>query len=329
MANIGLTDLQKVARDCYAGKVEGYSNQGGEEVLRKAILEKLGGEWTYANFQRNKWDVYGLIQEMIDVNINRLTRDAFSDFTEIVNTNLGDAPEFKVKNKNLFQVAVIADGINSVRRQRKLDSKLQTSAFKLAIAIYEEFERFITGRIDWADLVDTLSESFNYEIATQIASAFEGAYNDINANLKKSTNSAGVDDELTKIINKVEGATGRKCKVYGTSEALGNIKGASGDLEKEDIRNFGVVRRFKGTDLVKLQNVYDEKNNVWALRNDMLYVIPDGEKIIRMGIEGGVTILEDTTGMTRDDQQVEMSMMQKMHIGVLVASKFGAVQITA
>ncbi|WP_270504444.1 hypothetical protein [Paraclostridium sordellii] len=325
----GLTDIQKIAKDCYEGKVEKYSNGSANEVLRNTILELVGGEWTYGNFQKNKWEVYALVQEMVDVNINRLTRDAFSDFTEITNYDLGDAPNFRVKNKNLFKVAVIADGINSIRRQKKLDGKLQTSAFKLAIAIYEEFDKFISGRIDWQDLVDSLSESFNQEIATQIAGSFEGAYDDINANLKKSTNAAGVDAELKKIINKVEGATGKRCRVYGTAEALGAIQGAGSEIDKEDHRNFGVVRLFNGTPLVKLQNSYDESTNKWAIRNDMLYVIPEGEKIIKLALEGGVTVLEDTTGMSRADQQVEMLMMQKIHLGVLVAAKFGAVQITA
>ena len=159
--------------------------------------------------------------------------------------------------------------------------------------------------------------------------AFEGAYSDINTNLKKSTNAAGVDVELKKIINKVEAATGKRCRVYGTAEALGNIQGTGSELDKNDRRNFGMVTTFQGTPLVKLQNAYDEVNNKWAIRNDMLYVIPDGEKVIKLGLEGGVTVLEDTTGMTRDDQQVEMVMMQKMHLGVLVAAKFGAIQITA
>lgn len=331
MANVkhGLTDIQKLSRDLYAGKLEKYSKSEGEDVLRNAITEIVGGEWTYGNFQKNKWDVYALVQEMVDVNINRLTRDAFNDFVEVSNYALGDSPEFRIKNRNLFKVAIIADGINSVRRQRKLESKLRTSAFKLAIGIYEEFDRFVTGRIDWTDLVDTLSESFNQEIATQIANAFQNAYNDIHANLKKSTNSAGVDAELKTLINKVEAATGRKVRVYGTAEALGNIVGAGANIDKEDKRNFGTIKLFNGTPLVKLQNAYDETTNTWAIKNDMLYIIPDGEKIIRMGLEGGVTVLEDTTGITRDDQQVQMIMMQKMHLGVLVAAKFGALQITA
>lgn len=327
MAIAKLTDLQTVARDCYYGNVEKYSKNAAEDVLRASILEIVGGEWNYTNFQKNKWDVYALVQEIVDVNVNRLSREAFEDFTEVVNTALGDAPTFKVKNKNLFKVAVIADGINSTRRQKKLDSKVQTSAFKLVISIYDEFDNFVTGRIDWKGLVDNVSESLNHEIATQIAIVFEGAYDTINANLKKSTNAAGVDTELKKIINKVESATGKKVVVYGTAEALGNIQGTGSNTDKDDVRNFGQLQMFNGTKLVKLQNAYDEVNNKWALKNDMLFCIPEGEKIIKLGLEGGVNILDDTTGTSRDDQQVGMTMMQKTHIGILVAAKFGAVQI--
>lgn len=327
MALAKLTDLQTVARDCYYGNVEKYSKGAAEDVLRASILEIVGGEWNYTNFQKNKWDVYALVQEIVDVNVNRLSREAFADFTEVVNTELGDAPIFKVKNKALFKVAVIADGINSTRRQKKLDSKLQTSAFKLVISIYDEFDNFVTGRIDWKGLVDNVSESLNQEIATQIAMTFEGSYDTINANLKKSTNAAGVDAELKKIINKVEAATGKKVVVYGTAEALGYIQGTGSNTDKDDVRNFGQLQMFNGTKLVKLQNAYDEVNNKWALKNDMLFCIPEGEKIIKLGLEGGVTILDDTTGTSRDDQQVGMTMMQKTHLGILVAAKFGAVQI--
>ena len=81
------------------------------------------------------------------------------------------------------------------------------------------------------------------------------------------------------------------------------------------------------TRMVKINNVYDEINDKWALRNDVLYIIPAGEKIIRLGFEGEVTILEDTTGTSRDDQQIEMLLMRKLHLGVLSTAKFGFFEI--
>ena len=176
MALAKLTDIQKIARDCYRGNVEKFSKNAANDVLRAEIIERVGGEWNYTNFQKNKWDVYALLQEIIDVDLVNLSEEAFKQFCEVKNFELGDAPEFTIKNNNLFKVGIIADGINSTRRQRKLGSRVRTEAFKLAIATYEELDRFIAGRIDWKDYVDTVVASFNHEIATQIVGAFGKAY---------------------------------------------------------------------------------------------------------------------------------------------------------
>ena len=142
MALAKMTDLQKLAMDCYEGKVKNYTNGNPEEVLRNEIVEKVGGEWNYYNFQKNKWEVYALISEMISANVSRLSADTFADFCEVRDFALGDRVEFTVKNTDLFKVANIADGINSTRRQRLLGKKIPTTAFKLAVAIYEELDRF-------------------------------------------------------------------------------------------------------------------------------------------------------------------------------------------
>ena len=327
MALAKLTDIQKIARDCYRGNVEQFSKNAANDVLRKEIVERVGGEWTYTNFQKNKWSVYELIQEIIDVDLISLSEEAFKQFCEVKHFELGDAPVHKIKNNSLFKVGIVADGINSTRRQRKLNGKVTTEALKLIIASYEELDRFIAGRIDWKEYVDTVVASFNHEIATQIVGAFGQAYSEIGANLKVSTNAEGVDEELKAIINRVKGATGKNVEVYGTAEALGKVKGAGALVDADDKREIGYVKVFNGVKLVELPNTYNEGTDEWALNNDAIYVIPNGEKIIKLGYEGGVTILEDTTGTHRDDQQIEMTYMQKIHVAVLVAAKFGAVEI--
>ena len=325
MALAKLTDLQKLAMDCYEGKVKNYTNGNPEEALRNEIIEKVGGEWNYYNFQKNKWDVYALIGEMISQNVSRLSAETFADFCEVKDFALGDRVEFTVKNNELFKVANIADGINSTRRQRLMGKRIPTTAFKLAIAIYEELDRFLAGRIDWRAMVDNVSASFNQEIANQIAKALEGAYEQLNSNFVKSGTYS--DKELQTLIAKVEAATGQKVTIYGTAEALANVEGAGALVDAEDTRNFGYVQLFNGTKMVKINNVYDEVADKWALRNDVLYIIPAGEKIVRLGFEGEVTILEDTTGTSRDDQQIEMMMMRKMHLGILSTAKFGFFEI--
>ena len=325
MALAKLTDLQKLAVDCYEGKVKNYANGNPEDALRQEIIEKVGGEWNYYNFQKAKWDVYALISEMISTNVSRLSAETFADFCEVKDFMLGDRVEFTVKNTDLFKVANIADGINSTRRQRLLGKRIPTTAFKLAVAIYEELDRFLANRIDWRAMVDNVTASFTQEIANQIAKAMEGAYEQLNSNFVKSGTYS--DKELQTLIAKVEAATGQKVAIYGTAEALANVEGAGALVDAEDTRNFGYIQLFNGTKMVKINNVYDEVADKWALRNDVLYIIPAGEKIVRLGFEGDLTILEDTTGTSRDDQQIEMLMMRKMHLGILSTAKFGFFEI--
>ena len=83
MALAKLTDIQTIARDCYRGNVEQFSKNAANDVLRKEIVEKIGGEWSYTNFQKNKWDVYALIQELIDVDLVNLSEEAFKQFCEV------------------------------------------------------------------------------------------------------------------------------------------------------------------------------------------------------------------------------------------------------
>ena len=278
MALAKLTDIQKIARDCYRGNVEQYSKNAANDVLRAEIIERVGGEWNYTNFQKNKWDVYALLQEIIDVDLVSLSEEAFKQFCEVKNFELGDAPEYSVKNNNLFKVGIIADGINSTRRQRKLGSKLRTDAFKLAIATYEELDRFIAGRIDWKEYVDTVVASFNQEIATQIVNGFGKAYSEIGTNLNISTNEAGLGEELKTIINRVKGATGKGVEVYGTAEALGKVPGVGAIADLNDKRELGFVQVVNGVKMIELPNTYNDATGEWTLRNDVLYVIPTGKK---------------------------------------------------
>ena len=276
MALQKLTDLQKLAVDCYEGKVQNYTNGNPEDALRNEIMEKVGGEWSYYNFQKSKWDVYALISEMISTNVSRLSAETFADFCEVKDFMLGDKVEFQVKNTDLFKVANIADGINSTRRQRLMGKRIPTTAYKLAISIYEEMDRFLAGRIDWRAMVDNVTASFTQEIANQIAKAMEGAYEQLNSNFVKSGTYS--DKELQNLVAKVEAATGQKVAIYGTAEALANVEGAGALVDAEDNRNYGFVQLFNGTRMVKINNVYDEINDKWALRNDVLYIIPNGNK---------------------------------------------------
>ena len=56
----------------------------------------------------------------------------------------------------------------------------------------------------------------------------------------------------------------------------------------------------------------------------MLLLVPQGEKIIRMGFEGMAMVFEDTDPASREDMQVEFSFARMVHMATLVAKNYGA-----
>lgn len=317
-----MSELAQLSMDAYNGKIDKFSVQDAEALIREKLTECVGGKWSYRNFKKNEHDFYALIEELITVNLSNLTVESFGDWVEVKDFELGDKIEFRVENTNLFKVGNIATGTNTIRRQRMLDSKLPTTAYKMSIAIYEEFDRFLAGRIDWSRLVDKVSKSFNREVALQISNAVQNAYNSIHTNLKYT--GTYTDAQLSKLVAKVKGLTGQDVAIFGTSQAVEHIVGANCLADLADRRAYGYIKEFKGVPVIELPQTYDASNDKWGVRNDILYVVPAGEKIVRVGFEGEATVIENTDGTKRNDQQIEYKFQRMMHLGVLSTARFGA-----
>lgn len=321
-----MSELQILSMDAYNGKVDKFSVHDAETLIREKLTECVGGKWNYRSFKKNEQDFYALIEELITINLSTLAVEDFGDWVEVKDFELGDKIEFKVENTNLFQVGNIATGTNTIRRQRMLDSKIPTTGYKMSIAIYEEFDKFVAGRINWSKLVDKVSKSFNREVALQISRAVQNAYKSIHANLKHEGTYA--DAQLSKLIAKVKGITGQEVAVYGVSQAIENIQGANCIADLNDRRAYGYIKEFKGTPIIELPQTYDAVNDKWGVRDDILYVVPNGEKIVRLGFEGEAMVIENTDGTNRNDQQIEYKFQRQMHLGVLSTMRFGAYVIT-
>ena len=142
MALAKLTDIQKIARDCYTGNVEKYSKNAANDVLRAEIIERVGGEWTYTNFQKNKWDVYALLQEVIDVDLVNLSEEAFKQFCETKNIDLGDANSFWIEGANNLIVSEFSGNHFSIKRQRvEQGSEFIVSTRDYGISVYAYIEQ--------------------------------------------------------------------------------------------------------------------------------------------------------------------------------------------
>lgn len=327
-----LTDLQRISRDCYLKNVTKYSQEDGEQIIRNAMVEILGEMPKNPIKFRRKFNAvqnefFALVEELITINQNMLAEDAFGNFCEFKNYEFGEKPVYNVKETELFKVARISTGLGALRRQKLHGRKVPAEAFRLGLTVYEEFFDFITGKVNWTDTVDAVVKSFNRQFAEIISETLFSTYDTIHTNLKKSTNA--VDADLREYLNRVEGAAGVKCAIYGTPSALGKITGAGALVDATDKREFGYVKVFEGRPCIELPQVYNKDTGVYEVPNDILLIIPNGEKIIKAGYEGDAFIVEDTDPSSREDNQIEFDYNRMAHCTVMMASVFGAIKITA
>ncbi len=323
---IRLTDLQKLALDTYNGSVEKYSKVEAEHAIRNAIVDACGGEWNYFSFNKNKWDVYQIMSEVLSVGLGELLIGKFDNFAEVRDTELGDTVEFIVEDKSLFRVATIADGNIDIRKQKLYNGKLAITTEKLAIKIYEEFDRFIAGRIDWATMIDRVQLSYAHEVSVRIYNAIYGSYDTLVAPYQVS----GTFDEtkLLDAIAHVEASTGQKAVVFGTKRALAKITTAdTSEGMKDKLNVLGHYGMFRGTDLLELPQAHKPGTNDFAVADDFLLVVPNGEKIVKVILEGDVYIY-DTEAGARNDEQIEFFFGRKVGIGVLKADNYAIYKLS-
>ena len=59
-------DFMNFARDLYFKREFSKNGVSGQEAMRNAILDALGGEFTPTSWGKNKYDVFELISEAVD-----------------------------------------------------------------------------------------------------------------------------------------------------------------------------------------------------------------------------------------------------------------------
>lgn len=335
------TELQQLCLDVYFNRTGKFSKEEGSDAIRNMFLERLGVEEVPTNkskfkrfMRKHKNDFYELLEETVTEVVNRISLDKFSDYVDYGTCDLGDKPVYRVKNKNLYDSAVIATGVRKRERQKMHDRKVETSAFRIAIKIYEEGFDFLTGKINWTELCDKAAESFVHKTATIATGCMFNAYDEVgNPHTHLTTNAAGLETKLKDVIQIVEAASGVKCQIVATKGGLARVPGSGGVYsidDAKDKREFGYVKMFEGTRCVELPQYYDEEiagDDKFVVPNDMLLILPEGEALVAIRHEGDVEVHDMKDTEERKDYQVEFEMERIAHIGVPVFNKYGFIKI--
>ncbi len=330
MAEIKVRDIAKAL---YNGNIATFSKgaineQEATDIVTNAILDVCDcrEKFNMNKFQANKYKVFEILEDVLSEPVMTGVIPEYNQFADIVSVGYNETYAFKVLDNSLFEVGVVAGGTSDFHRQRLINGRLNLTSFQLGVKIYEEFHALRTGQVNFTQMIDNVKKSFDVKIMNMIAVMMKEAYTSLDAKyLVKST----FDEvKLTELVERVNAKSGKKATIYGTASALTNLlrNHVISESDKEDFRKNGHVTMWNGIKVVKLPQALDA-NDDFVVDNKTLLVIPDGEKIVKLLMEGDAEVNDRSSEDYRDDQQFEFSFMQRIQIGVAKSSIYGAYEI--
>lgn len=314
----------------YAAKKQvpaAFANQTVKDVndALRAELKELCG--TYDLYRRNKLDLFEIMQETMDEVVPAQVMQVIAQFAEVKNYAHGQKPTFKIKKGKIrarkFATRATASGVYETFR---LDTDtVDVNTFVIGDGAYIDFERFLSGDEDWADYMEALMDGMLHRIYKEIYNELmNGAALLGKMNKKETVGSFSTADldALLKII-----------KAYGdpvivaTSDYINDMgdkvveSAGVTDADKEEIRNYGRILKYKGAPVVELPVSYeDETNTKEVFGGKFAFVLPSsGYKILMVAFEGN-TIVDDWTNR---DRSMEIQAYKKMGTAIVTGNNWG------
>lgn len=328
MASKTLTDLMKLSKDVYANKTLQFNEVDGNTALRRAILDAVGGEWSYYAYMDNKGKFFQVLSEVLALPLGAGLTKAFEGLVSVNTIGLTDKRVIKIKDSSLFKVCKVARGNNSIVRNKIYNKQITVQTEPYGVKIYAEWDEFITGQVDFAELIDRVKKSIASETALRIAGALADTFN---ASTNPLYNVAGTFAEasLDALIARVKAKTGMSVAIYGTATGLGKIStSVVAESSKETYANLGYYGKYKGTPMVELPQSYLNGTETFALADNEIYVLPTGLNLIDLTYAGDPVVVETTDNNARADQQIEFQIVYNMSITVLMTKFFAIYQIS-
>ncbi|PWT35140.1 hypothetical protein DKZ29_06275 [Limosilactobacillus reuteri] len=315
----------KLARDVYFNPTFSAGEVSGQDALRNAIMDALGGEQTTYSWEKHKYDVFEIISTAIDAVMPTLLTNQFDGIADIRTVNLGDKPLFECESPEMIRVGRIAAGTNDMRRQTIVGSRFTIDTEWYGAAVYAEYDQFMAGDINWNKLVDRVAQGFINHIQSKIAEALTASYTTLGTDMKIS--GVATLDQIVKLAQRVQVKSSKPVAVYGTKAALSkiaemaNVQLYSGSM-KDELNTNGFLGIVRGLKLIEIPQAFKANSDRFALDDTKVLILPEGEKIVGVVVEGNSRTVEPEN-TTRNDFQMGFETMEKLGVGVLQLKVYG------
>lgn len=296
------------------------------EALRAELKELCGN---YNLYRRNKLDLFEIMQETMDAIVPAEVMGIVAQFADVKNVANGAKTQFKIKKGKMrarkFATRATASGVYETFR---LDTDvIDVNTFVIGDAAYIDFERFLSGDEDWADYMEALMDGILHKIYAEIfnelcnGASLLGTVNKVPQVGEEDFN-ANTLLGLIKIVR----AYGEPVIIATTDyiNAMGDTVVASAaatEADKEDLRNYGRLLKFRGVPVIELPVSYtDESNTEEVFGGKYAFVLPsNGEKVVKVVFEGN-TVVKDWENR---DNSMEIQAYKKMGVTIVTGNNWG------
>lgn len=324
----------------YAAKHTAPANFDLENVddALRAEMGKLAG--SVNDFMRNRYDIYDIIIQTADEIVPNKVIDALGMFAEVQTVAQGDKAIFKKGiGKNRAKKFLTQVGLSGVYETFRLDTEtFEVPVMAVGGAATIDFERFLDGAENMADLMDIITTGLTDAVFVQVQKALKAA---VSATARPAANLVSkntfVAEDMMKLINVVR-AYGSGAVIFAPPEfvaAMGadaivpvgtSYQGVYSPKDIDAIHDTGYINIFRGTPVVQIpQSFIDETNTKTWIDPQLAYVLPAGkEKVVKVVLEGETQIHD----FTNRDNSMEIHTYKKMGCAILTHYNWGIYQNT-
>lgn len=316
-----------------------FTNENVDDALRGEMAKMCT---SINNFQRNKYDIFEIIITAADEVVPTKVFDVMGMFAEIRNVPQGQKALFKRGNvgRNRAKKFLTQVGLSGVYETFRLDNEtFELGAYAVGGAATIDFERFLDGAENMADLMDVITEGLTDAVFGEVQKCLIAAADAVGRpSANKVVSNTFEGDKMFKLVSTVK-AYGGSAVIFATPEFVGemgpdaivpvgaNYQGVYHPQDIDAIHNNGYINIFRGTPVVQIpQSFVDENNEKTWINPQYAYVLPAGkEKIVKIVFEGQTQMWD----FINKDQSIEIHTYKKMGAAILTHHNWGIYQNTS
>ena len=317
-------------------------NYDYEAALRDELAKLMTKDGKHFNrhvFNRNKEDVFELLEENLEEMLPQNIKAALDMFVEVKNYAQGQRPEFRVvrgkqRGKQFVTRATESGNYETFRLDRdRFDLYIQA----IGGAGYVDFERYLDGLENMTDIYEVIQEGIVDRLFEMVQECLLASWNAAGRPARNKVAANGFNPaSMKKLCNTV--APYGSPIIYCTPEFAADMVnaivyssanpawtgGKISDQDMIDIRERGYIGKFQGVPVVVMpQSFVDEKNEKLMFNPSFAYVLPAGkEKIIKMAFEGSPYFREwdDHEGDNQDMLKLALASLPLLITGEFITT---------